>query len=146
MVHFDGRHMTRPRAGGKQHARRAHDAARTVQALYLDAVRIQKDAAAADQLHTVARKLRLKVPVLSADDDIDAVQQGGQRRIAAQLDRQRRCAALHAAVAQRLFAQRLAGDGARQQARAADLRFSLDDRGLESGLGGLNRRFLARWS
>jgi hypothetical protein len=41
-----------------------------------------------------------------------------------------------------MFAQRLAGNGARQQARSADLRFPLDDGGVETGLGRLDRGFL----
>ena len=48
----------------------------------------------------IARELRLKIAVLGGDHRLDAVQQRGQRRIAAQLDRQGRCTALHAAVAQ----------------------------------------------
>ena len=143
VIHLDGRHMPRPRSGGEQHPRRAQHDPRSVQALHLDAIRIQKHAAAADQLDLVARELRLQISVLSGDDDVDAVKQRGQRRIAAQLDGQRRCAALHAAIAQRLLAQRLARNRARQQAGAADLRFALDDGGAKSRLGRLNRRFLA---
>ncbi len=74
--HLDAGNVPRPRSGGEKNPRRAQHAARTVQALHLDAIRIQKDGAAADQFDLVARQLRLQIAVLGVDDDVDAVQQG----------------------------------------------------------------------
>ena len=88
VIHFDGRHMTRPRSGGEHHARRLQNAARTVQMLHFDAMRVQEDAFAANQIDAIALKLRQQIFVLRGNDHIDAVQQSRQRRIAAQLDRQ----------------------------------------------------------
>jgi hypothetical protein len=112
--------------------------------LNLNAMSVQENGFAFDQLDAVARQLCKQVSVLRGDHDVDAVQQGRQRRIAAQLDRKRGGAALHATIPKRLFAQRLAGYGAGQQARAADLRLALDYACAKAGLGRLYRGFLTR--
>jgi len=59
VIHFDGGHVSRPRARREQHSRRAHHPVRAVQALHLHAVRVQKGAAAVNQLDLVALELRL---------------------------------------------------------------------------------------
>src|SRR5277367_6904919 len=106
--------------------------ARTVEVLHLEAMSVQEYAAPANQLDAVAIELREKISVLRGNDGIDTVQQRRQWRIAAQFHGQCGGVAAHAAIAQRLFAQRLAGDGAGKQARAAHLGLALDEIGRAS--------------
>ncbi len=42
VIHLDGGHVTRPRTAGEHHARRLHDATRTVQMLHFDAMGVQE--------------------------------------------------------------------------------------------------------
>jgi hypothetical protein len=144
VIHLDGGHMARPGTGGKNNSRRLQYAARAVQALHLDVIGIEQHTAAADQFDLVAFHLRVQVAILRSNDGIDTMQQRGQRRVAAQLHRQRGGFGTHTPVAQRLFAQRLARDGAREQTRPSDLRLALDDGRAKTRLGGLDRGLLTR--
>ena len=87
--------MTRPGTGGEQDARRVQHAAQTVHALYFDAIGVEQHGAAADQVHVIARELRLQIAILGGDHRIDALQQAPTRahRRAARPPGKRRCRA-----------------------------------------------------
>ena len=111
-------------------------ASRAVDAAHGELVAARDEARAAAQQHDViALELRRHVGVVRGDGVAHAIEQ--------RLDRLVHEIHVPHALAQRVFAQRLARDGAGVHARAADLPVALDDGDALAGLRGLDRGLLA---
>src|SRR4051812_39868161 len=128
------RRGARTRTGGDDDERRTHAHLDTIYAAHRQLVSADETRAAPQQRDAVALELRRHVRVVRGDRRADAIEQ--------RLDRLVEEIHLAHALAQRMFAQRLAGDRAPVHARAADFAVAFYDRHAPAGLRGLDRRLL----